>query len=533
MTHTIPAPMSMDPTPTSGDVAARERSPLAEMLSIAVPTVATTTSFTLMTFMDKLMVSRLGPDPVYVAAQGNGGLSSWVAISVIFGMLGVVNTFVSQNLGAGKPERAPAYAWNGIWLSAILYVSLIVPFAVVLPWLYAWMRDASMEAAALDAVVRRDEMAATYARVLLFASIITTARQAIQQYFYGMHRPLLVFVSALAGNITNFVCNSLFIYGPGGAQPTGIAWLDAWFAFAASVCQATGIPQLGVVGAAWGTVVGIIVELVICLVVFIGPRFNRMYATRSQWRPDVKRLKELFSVGWAPGLMFGNEMICWGTFMVYYVGHFGAEHSAAGWIAHQWMSLSFMPAVGISVAVTSMVGKCMGMGRPDLAAKRARLGLTVAMVYMGFCGLCFVLFRASLVRFFIDERTSEEVAARLVELGSAFLVATAVFQVFDALAMTLAGALRGAGDTVFVGVMTVVSSWLILVGGGKIAISFFPQMQSVGPWMAAATYIIVLAVFTTARFAAGKWKTIKLVRDDNHPGPDPQATAATVADGVL
>jgi Na+-driven multidrug efflux pump len=76
--------------------------PFRELLKIAAPTVATMTSYTLMTFVDKLMSSRIGPDPIYVGAQGNGGLSSWVAISVFSGLLSIINTYVSQNLGAGS-----------------------------------------------------------------------------------------------------------------------------------------------------------------------------------------------------------------------------------------------------------------------------------------------------------------------------------------------------------------------------------------------------------------------------------------------
>jgi hypothetical protein len=50
-----------------------DQHPLVEMLKLAAPTVATMTSYTLMTFVDKLIVSKIGPDPVYVGAQGNGG----------------------------------------------------------------------------------------------------------------------------------------------------------------------------------------------------------------------------------------------------------------------------------------------------------------------------------------------------------------------------------------------------------------------------------------------------------------------------
>ena len=537
MAHTIPAPMSHEPTPTSGAVAAPERSPLVELLTIAIPTVATMTSYTLMTFVDKLMVSRIGPDPIYVGAQGNGGITSWIAVSIVFGTLTVVNTFVSQNFGAGKADRAPAYAWNGVWLALIAWLLVMVPYAAALPTIFEMVRDPSLSEEATKAVVRRDGMAAQFAQILLWGSIITMARQAIGQFFYGLHRPAIMLLAGVSGNVANFVFNSVLIYGPNGPADGNHVGFDAvthwWFSGASSVARTLGIPALGVPGAAIGTVLGTIIELAVLLVVFLSPSFNRRFNTRHGWRPSWSHLKDIFRIGWAPGLMFGNEMICWGAFMVYFVGHFGAQHSTAGFIAHQWMSMSFMPAVGISVAVTAMVGKCMGMGRPDLAAQRAWTGVMLSMAYMGLCGIVFVVFREQLVRLFIDKNTPPEVVEELLKLGGRFLIAAAVFQIFDGLAMALSGALRGAGDTTFVGVVTVVSSWVVIVGGGWVAITVFPQIESVGPWGAAALYIITLSGFTLWRFLAGKWKLIKLVHDDKHPRPEPQASVASVTDGVL
>lgn len=498
----------------SADSAAPSKSPLRELLTIAIPTVATMTSYTLMTFVDKLMSSRLGPDPIYVGAQGNGGLSSWVPISVVSGLLMIINTYVSQNLGAGKPERGPAYAWNGAWLAAAAFVLFMIPFGFALPQIYAAMRDASLPPDELARIVLRDQLAADYARILIFTSIFTMLRMAFSQFFYGMHKPGVVLVAGVVANLVNFVCNSILIYGPERPAGWGDGVLNAWFGFTASVANTLGIPRLGITGAALGTVIATIAELVVLLAVFLGPKMHARFKTRAGWRPSLACLRDIVKLGAPGGLMFGNEMICWGLFMVYFVGHFGPEHSTAGWIAHQYMSLSFMPAVGISVAVTAVVGKCMGMGRPDLAAHRAWLGVRIAMVYMGACGICFVLFRDDLIRLFMDKGTPPDQAARLVALGGKFLILTAVFQLFDALAMVLFGALRGAGDTIVPGIVTVALSWLVIVGGGLAAITFLPTLESTGPWGAAALYIIVLSLFGLGRFLSGRWRRIRLVKPD-------------------
>jgi MATE family multidrug resistance protein len=459
--------------------------PVAEILRLAAPTVMTMASYTVMQFVDKWMVSRIDSDPIWVGAQGNGGLAAWIPISIVMGTLMIVNTFVSQNLGAGKAERAPAYAWAGLWVCVAAWIALI-PYGLALPAIF--------EAMGHDA--RRVGLEASYGQILVFGSILTMASRAISQFFYGMHRPSVVLVAGLAGNLTNLVFNYGLIYGN------------------------LGMPRLEMAGAAWATLIGTAVELAIPMALFLGPTYNRAFATRRAWRPSRAHLKEIFRIGWPGGAMFGNEMVCWGFFMVYLVGFFGATHSTAGWIAHQWMSLSFMPAVGISVAVTAMVGKCIGMGRHDLAAKRAWAGLGIAVAYMGLCGVAFLVFREPMIRLFIEDGTDPAIAAEVIRLGSMFMIATAAFQLFDAIAMTISGALRGAGDTVWVGIVTVGLAWSLIVGGGLFFVTFMPELESLGPWLAAASYIIILSLTILGRFLTGKWRRISLV-----------APAAALADG--
>lgn len=476
---------------------------------LALPTVVTMTSYTVMQSVDKLMVSRLGPEPLYVGAQGNGGLAAFVPISIAMGCLSVVNTYVSQHLGAGSERKAPAYMWNGLWI-ALVWAMLLVPYGLLMPSMFAWLWSSGGAPNADSAdVAQRVAMSCAYGQPLVFGALLTMAARCFAQFFYGMHRPRVVLVASLSGNVVNLVANSVLIYGP-TALVTG-TWLDPLYASSAAVASTLGIPRLGVFGAALGTLLGTCVELLIPACVFLSKSCHARYGTRDSWRPNAQRIKELLRLGWPGGAMFGNEMICWAMFMVVFVGHFGAAHSTAGWIAHQWMSLSFMPAVGISVAITAMVGKCMGAGRPDLAVRRAWAGVGVALVYMGIMGVLFVVLRKPMVELFIEDSTDEATRELLLKLGGSFLIATACFQLFDAIAMTLSGALRGAGDTVWPAVVTLTLSWTIIVGGGYALVKFAPSLESLGPWIAAATYIAVLSLAILARFVGGKWKALRLV----------------------
>jgi MATE family multidrug resistance protein len=471
-----------------------------------------------MQFTDKWLVSRLGPE--FVGARGNGGLAAWVPQSIAMGLFQVINTYVSQNMGAGKPERGPAYVWNGLWI-ALAWCLLLQPYALALPSLFA---KAKMNAHQAD-------LAATYGRILIAGAMLNMSTRAISQFFYGMHKAGVVMVAGVTANILNLFIAGVLVFGNGPIPED----LGLFGRVIGAIGRALFIAPQGIAGSAYGTVIATAFELAIPLFVFLGPTLNRLYGTRAAWRPSLPHLKGILKLGWPGGLMFGNEMICWGFFMVFLVSGFGPAHASAGWIAHQYMSLSFMPAVGISVAATAIVGKYIGMGRHDLAQKRAWLCLWVAAAYMGLCGLLFVIFRQHLVQLFIEKGTPPEEVADLIRLGSLMLIACACFQLFDAAAMVMSGALRGAGDTVFPGLATIVASWVVIVGGGLAMVWLFPGLESLGPWIAAATYIFSLCVMLVWRFKTGKWKSFKLVhREDGLKVPESGAFAgAGTTDGIV
>jgi len=469
--------------------------PLRDMLTIALPSVATMGSHTVMQFIDKLMVSRIGPDPVYVAAQSNGGMTAWMAISFLLGMTGVINSFVSQNLGAGRPERGAAYAWNGLWICVPYYLMVVVPLIFIVPRVYGHVHGD-------DPVLA--ELESGYARIMLLGALAMIWTRTIHHYFYGMHRPWVVLISAVVGNTANIVANYALIFGKLGA------------------------PELGLIGAAVGTVIGSLIEFAIPMALFLSPKYARLFGTRRTWRLSKACLAGIWRVGVAPGLMFLNEMACWYALMIWLVYRAGEAagddpvmHTSMGWIALQYMHLSFMPAVGLSIAAQAMVGKAMGMKRPDIATKRTALALKITMGYMGLCALAFVLFPRELVSVFIDDSTPPEERAKLIEIGSKIMIAAAVFQVFDALAITTVGALRGAGDTVWPGVATIVLSWVCIVGVGRGMIEVAPGLGSLGPWIGAALFIVLLGIALGARFLGGKWKTMSLVDEGAGPDLDP------------
>lgn len=487
-------------TPTIAEI---EAHPLKEMFAIALPAIVTMTSYTVMQFIDATMVKEIGADPVYIAAQSNGGIIAWVTMALVLGLTTVVNSYVSQNLGAGTPRNGAAYAWNAIWISVAGWLVLLLPMVALAPALYALLGHDE----------RLIELESKYAQIVLAGGVLTLCGRALSHYFYGVHKPTVVMVAVILGNLVNLGANWVLIFGN------------------------LGMPALGVTGAALGTVIGTAFELAIPLLVFIGPRFAKEFGTRAAWRPSARHFKDIARLGWPGGLMFANEMACWTYLMIILIPKAAAAAgqdpvlaNTAGWIGLRYMHLSFMPTMGLSIAVTAIVGKCIGMNRPNLAASRAWLACRIGVAYMLGCGVCFVLFRESLAGVFINNDTPPDEAERIIRFASSILIAAAFFQLFDAIAIILSGALRGAGDTVYPGIVTLTLSWTCIVGIGHLLIVVAPGLGAVGPWIGTGAYLTALGIAMLLRFVGGKWRTMRLVEhqpaspepETREPGPDPQ-----------
>ncbi len=509
----------------------RPRSALGEVWAIAWPTVLAMTSYTVMQFFDKLMVGQVGP--LELAAQNVGGLASFGIVAFAMGMVTIVNTFVSQNLGAGTPQNGPRYAWASLWLSGIVWIAVLLPYALVLPSLFDLLRaEGPIEHLLLRFAPsfkghepRLIELEADYARILVFGSIALLWARSINQFFFGMHRPRVVTVAAIVGNVVNVIGNYILIYGHEGVP----GWnLFGFFPDGLPGCP--GVPPLGVRGAAIATVFGSVVELIIPMAVFLGPRLHRELNTRHSWRFDWPHIRDLIRVGWPQAVQWGNELICWAIFMTCLVGFFGKAHIAASGIAFTYMGLSFMPAVGFSVAASSLVGRYIGEGRPEEGARRAHAALKLAMVYMTICGLVFFFFREPMVEWFLRASDSSLRAenAEIIRIGAGIMICVALFQTFDAVGVIYSGALRGAGDTVVPGIITVVYSWTFILGLGAVIVALRPDWSSWGPWIAASVYIILFGVTLGYRFESGRWKNIRLLSRSAPAAPPAPLTPSTV-----
>jgi MATE family multidrug resistance protein len=169
----------------------------------------------------------------------------------------------------------------------------------------------------------------------------------------------------------------------------------------------------------------------------------------------------------------------------------------------------------------------MGAGKPDIAAKRARIALVMTVIYMSACGVLMLAFRGPMIALFASgEHTAPHVTEQVIATGSAFMIAAAFFQAFDGIGIVFIGALRGAGDTFWPGLLTVVLSWVLIVGGGWGLVTFAPGLGPLGPWIASTVYIVVMAGAMALRWRHGAWRTITVLETPEEEAAREAAAAA-------
>ena len=144
---------------------------LKYMLKLAGPVVITTISFTIMQFVDRIMVSRLGTEAL--AAILPAGFISFVPWSFALGAITSVSTFVSQSLGRGEKEDCSSYCWQAIYMGlaySAIAVAILWPAA---PWIFRAMGHEPAVAG----------MEVIYFRIMLYVLVLEVFIWAPYPYF--------------------------------------------------------------------------------------------------------------------------------------------------------------------------------------------------------------------------------------------------------------------------------------------------------------------------------------------------------------
>jgi MATE family multidrug resistance protein len=231
-------------------------------------------------------------------------------------------------------------------------------------------------------------------------------------------------------------------------------------------------------------------------------RNNRMvYKTAV---PQLARWPELRQLLWVALPLGIGDFIEIASFSLFFalLARLGTEVLAANQIALQFMSISFTFGIAINMAASSLVAQYLGAKRPDLAEKAAYRAVVVAMIGMGLIGLSYLIAPTALIGIFSEDE-------KVITAGVTILKLVALYQIFDAIGIVLAGALNGAGDTRFTMWGRIILAWGMFIPLTWVML-FVLETGVWGAWLSALIYLGGLACLYLFRFRAGHWKNIEL-----------------------
>ena len=441
-----------------------------EVLVLAIPLVITTSAGSLQSFIDRMFLSWF--DPNDLAATVPATLVTMTLTAVFIGLAGYVGVFVAQYYGARADALIGPIAWQGFYTTGLSLLVVAPVYIYIIPLFELIGHDPILQV-----------MEADYARILILTIPIAIIAASLAGFFSGIGRTSVVMWSNLLITVINLILDYGLIFGH-------------W-----------GMPRMGVEGAAWATFISLLIGTVTQLWVFFAPRYRQSYKTVSGWHFDLTLFRRLLRFGLPVGFQFQMQVLAW-TLFVLLIGRIGVAALTAHSIAMNIIMLMVMPVAGMSIAVSVLVGQRLGAEDRESAERVTYSAIHLSLVFFVVAGLLLVTQPNWFTAPFVQGMTPA-IYASTIPLVDGLLRVVAIFCVFEALSMMMAGALKGAGDTHFVAWAGILSSWLVLVLPTAL-LAYFWGGNLLWSWLFFGLSGFIMCLVHWLRFRTGKWKLLRI-----------------------
>jgi MATE family multidrug resistance protein len=443
-----------------------------ELLALAAPLVLSQSFMTVQVFLDTILLSW--HDPREMAASFPAVMWFWLPFGLLQVTAGYTSTFVAQYTGAGRPERIGPAVWQGIHFALLAGMAflLIVPAA---PFLIALGgHTPSLQ-----------HLETAYLQCLACAALPMLVMAAINGFFSGRGQTWTVLAIEAVGTAINIALAIPLIFG------------------------VAGCPELGIAGAGWATVAGSCASALFALCLLLRRRYRTEFATLAGWRFEWDLFLRLMRFGGPAGTQMFLDVLVFHLF-TQMVGRLGEAAMGATTLTVRLNMVAFLPMLGLGQAVSVLVGQRLGANRPDLAERSTYTGLRWVFGYMCLVATLYVTAPHLLVSLFESGRDAAQFAA-VAEMVPRLLLCVAIYSLADSVNVTFAFALRGAGDTRFVSLLTFTLAWPVMVIPTFVVVSLDGSLY--WAWAFATAYIVAMAACFTLRFRSGKWKSMRVIEN--------------------
>ncbi len=439
---------------------------------IALPMMASNACDTVMTFTDRLFLSKLGTAQMNAALCG--GLASFLMTTFFLGLIGYGTALVAQYYGSGQKRNCSVVITQAAIIAVLAY-PLILLLAPLIRLTF------SVSGIAEEQLIPQT----LFFNILIYASIVTLLRSVFASFFSGIGRTRIVMVASVAAMVVNVGLNYVLVLGR------------------------FGCPSLGIRGSAYGTITGGVCGLLILAAAYFFGHTRNEYGVRNSFRFDWDVMRRLVKFGYPAGLEFFLNLAAF-TGMIMLFDAQGQTVATAATVTFNWDMVAYIPLVGIEIAVTSLVGRYMGARQPDTAHASAISGIKVGSIYSVLMLIMFVSIPHSLINIFRPD-VNDAVFVQSLPLTLFMVRLVAVYVLLEAVVVAFCGALRGAGDTFWAMSISVALHWLMVA----VIYVMFEVLHTSAQmaWVAMISWFLLFSLVFYLRYRSGKWREIKVIND--------------------
>ena len=302
------------------------------------------------------------------------------------------------------------------------------------------------------------------------------------------------------------VFQTVWFIGVSAVRAAGDSRTPMWLAVASAALSVPlaylfiDVVRVGPIGAAYAVVLdGAVICVLVIAVLSRGSADLRL--GDGSWRLDRATVRSIFAISLpsaAESAMFSFGILALSGFAF----RLGTAPGAAHQIVNQVESLSFLPCIAFSGAASALVGQALGMGDPQRATRSGWVAVRMAVLWSTTAGIAFMVVPQLLLGVFTNDE-------RVVQAGIGALAIVGIAQPAQALIFTLGGALRGAGDTRFPLIATVVN-WFVVRLPLAYVLAFPLGLGLAGVWAGIAADYFVRAGLLAWRFNSGAWQRVRV-----------------------
>lgn len=400
-----------------------DRKFLKAVTLLAVPIALQNLLNALLNIIDSLMVSQLGDPQMGAVLLANQFVFIYQLIIFVVG--GTASIFISQFYGKGDPDSMPRYTGFSLVVGIGLGV-LFTAYSMIFPGTIMTLFGAEANIAPLG----KD-----FLRIVAISFLPFTISSVFYTALRGIKRVRLSVFGSLAGIALNVFFNYSLMFGK------------------------FGMPELGLNGAAWGTVISRGVELVIVLAAVLLRPTSITGPIRKMTEWNKFFFKGYFRI-FTPTV--ANEVF-WALGTTAYFAVFARMPDsesvlAALNITQSIDKLIFVFLIGIGNATAVLIGNSLGAGKPERAREDAYKALTFALM----CGVLFGILNYCIT--FLLPVVFKTLSPASIEYANKVLLVYSIFLFVRAVNYTaVIGILRAGGDTRFCMLIETCTVWLLAV----------------------------------------------------------------------